>query len=194
MGVPVGHDWREGRYISNHLSFFNNLKLQLWGGKKKRRKSLLVANWSIFSRSNVASVGGWGSSRTSFWWIHQLSRKLILKDLLYRRVTGMGKEMEKFCKTCLTRTVLRRHETSANTGITSADSNFCEGKWAILRVWHKSNGYKLSKADAHSAALGRPCGGAGGHALKELQPVESPCCKFCLRDLSTWERPTVEHE
>lgn len=33
-----------------------------------------------------------------------------------------------------------------------------------------------------------------GHALKELQPVESPCCQFFLRDFSTWEKPTLEHE
>lgn len=31
-------------------------------------------------------------------------------------------------------------------------------------------------------------------SLKELQPVESPCCKFILRDFNPWERPTPEHE
>lgn len=49
------------------------------------------------------------------------------------------------------------------------------------------------KADIHTAAHGRPCSGAGGHALRELQPMESPCCKFFLRDLSTGERPTLEN-
>lgn len=40
----------------------------------------------------------------------------------------MVREMEKFCKTCLTRTVFRRNVTSANTDITTVDSNFHEGK------------------------------------------------------------------
>lgn len=55
-------------------------------------------------------------------------------------------------------------------------------------------GEAYGRAGTHTAARGGPCSGAGGRALEELQPGESPCCKFFLKDFNPWERPTLEHE
>ena len=43
------------------------------------------------------------------------------------------------------------------------------------------------------AAPGHGQGGAGGHDLKELQPMESPhCSRFVLKNCSPWEGLTLE--
>lgn len=54
-------------------------------------------------------------------------------------------------------------------------------------------GQAYSKADIHTAAHGGPCGRTWT-CPEGTAPVESPCCQFFLRDFSTWEKPTLEHE
>lgn len=95
---------REGRYIVNHLC--NNLELLLWKkkgeGGGRREVNLLFGNWPIFSRRrNVLAWEDEDEALTELPFDEYISSQenLILKDLLYRRVTGMVREIEKFCKT-----------------------------------------------------------------------------------------------
>lgn len=89
---------REGRYIVNHL--FNNLELLLWKKKGGREVNLLFGNWPIFSRRNVLAWEDEDEALTELPFDEYISSQenLILKDLLYRRVTGMVREIASSAK------------------------------------------------------------------------------------------------
>lgn len=74
---------------------------------KRKGKKILFANQSVFSgKKNVLEWEGealvglpFDKYRVFPHCGHPFSRKLILKDQTYRRVTGMVRKIEKSCKT-----------------------------------------------------------------------------------------------
>lgn len=100
------------------------------GEKKKVKKNLLFANWSLFSRRNVLvwededeALAGLLLMNTSALKKTDFKRSAVQKSYWDGQRNG-----EVLQNRCLTRTLSRRNVTSANTGSTSVNSNFHEGK------------------------------------------------------------------